>query len=133
MQARRPIGLGGIHFRTLRQQSPHGGDVPGHGRIGHIAASGLSVEFQKGPWEEWTTDLCDGRTHPENDTIGLWARALNTLEGVLTKENPPGYAGVSTGMTFFPSPGNLSSTIERMDYSPMYKKGVIKYSLKVLP
>jgi hypothetical protein len=100
---------------------------------GHIAASGLSVEFQKGPWEEWTTDLCDGRTHPENDTIGLWARALNTLEGVLTKENPPGYAGVSTGMTFFPSPGNLSSTIERTDYSPMYKKGVIRYHLKVLP
>jgi hypothetical protein len=100
---------------------------------GHIAASNLSVEFQHGPWEEWTTRQCDGKTHPDNDTGGLWARALNTFEGVLTKENPPGYAGVPTGMTFFPNPGNLSSTIERTNYSPMYKKGVIRYRLVVLP
>jgi len=100
---------------------------------GHIATSNLSIQFQHGPWEEWTTVGCDGKAHPESDTGGLWARALNTLENVLTKENPPGYAGVPTGMTFFPSPGNLSSTIERTDYSPMYKKGVIKYRLKVLP
>jgi hypothetical protein len=100
---------------------------------GSIATSGLSVEFQKGPWEEWTTDICNGKTHPDGDPTGLWARALNTLEHFLTKENPPGYAGVPTGMTFFPSPGKLSSTLERTNYSPMYKKGVIRYSLKVLP
>jgi hypothetical protein len=97
---------------------------------GHIATSGLSVEFQKGPWEEWTTDVCNGKTHPEGDPSGVWARGLNTLEHVLIKENPPGYAGVPTGMTF---PRNLSSTIERTNYSPTYKKGVIRYSLKVLP
>ena len=48
-------------------------------------------------------------------------------------EDGKGYVGLATGMTFFPSPGNLSSTIERTDYSPMYKKGVIRYHLKVLP
>jgi hypothetical protein len=98
---------------------------------GHIGAMNLSIEFEKGPWEEWTRVECDGTGHPGKDI--MWSRALNQLENVLTRENPPGYVGVPTGMTLTPRDPILSSTIERTNYSPFYKKGVIKYGLKVLP
>jgi hypothetical protein len=49
------------------------------------------------------------------------------------RENKPGYVGVPTGMSFAQPDPILSSTVERTNYSQFYKKGVIKYALKVLP
>jgi hypothetical protein len=97
---------------------------------GSIGAMNLSIEFEKGPWEEWTRVECDGTSHPSQDV--WWSRALNALENALTRENKPGYVGVPTGMTLAPSNPILASTIERTNYSQFYKKGVIKYGLKVL-
>ena len=98
---------------------------------GQIGAMGLSIEFEKGPWEEWTRVDCEGKANTEKGDS--WARAVNVLENVLTKENKPGYVGVPTGMSLTLPDTILSSTIERTDYAQFYKKGVIKYTLKVLP
>lgn len=98
---------------------------------GQIGAGISYKAFEGIPWEESTLVDCDPKSSPSETR--WWFQGLNILQERLTSENPPGYAGIPTGMTFFPAPGILSATIERTDFSPVYQKGVITLGLKVLP
>jgi hypothetical protein len=98
---------------------------------GKIAAS-ILYKFEGIPWEEVRSIDCDGTAKPP-EQAQWWFQGLNSLQQKLTQENAPGYAGIPTGMTFLPAPGILSATIERTDFNRVYKRGVFKLGLKVLP
>jgi hypothetical protein len=101
------------------------------GKIGALLGYN-AVPFPGWPTEELTRVECDGKSHPWNDAW-WWMHGVDELQRALTKENPPGYVGIPTGMTLYPAPGKLSATIERTDFDRRFKKGVIKLGLKVLP
>jgi hypothetical protein len=87
------------------------------------------------PTEQMTIVPCPGSGGLPHPTFARWWWAclnqLSSQDVERATQEGKGYVGLATGMSFFPWPGILSSTIERTDF--MCKQGVITLRLKVLP